>query len=157
VGVQRRGPGPRFCCITATFIAALLPVVWAAGQVAGLLVHGSWPSVSYLQPVIEVVRVVGGGAPAPGVPVALFWLCLVPELGTVVLLALNIRRRLQGRGHHVSAPRPSEGIAKPHSFRAGYRWLIEADAAQAAKVSAPPAEPTRDARIAWLGSAASSR
>jgi|HubBroStandDraft_6_1064221.scaffolds.fasta_scaffold162540_3 hypothetical protein len=33
-------------------------------------------------------------------------------------------------------------------------WL---DTAQAAKVSAPPAEPTRDARIAWLGSAASSR
>jgi hypothetical protein len=113
--------------------------------------------IPFLLSVVEVVPVVGGGAPAPGVPVVLFWLCLVLGLVTVVLLALSIRRRLQGRCRHVWVARLPEGIAKAHAFRAGHRWLVEADAVQAAKVSAPPAEPTRDARIAWWGSAASSR
>jgi hypothetical protein len=145
---ERRGPGPRFWLMTAGVTAVVLLLVWTSGQAAGLLVHGSWPHIAIPWSVVELVRVLTGHEPVADIPVGLFWLCLLLEVGSALLLALSIRRRLQGGHRHVWVPRPPEGIAKPRSFRDGYRRLARADIAQAAKLGARPPEP---ALVAGVG------
>src|SRR5258708_21708272 len=96
---KHQGPGRRL--LIGASIAAVLLLVWSAGQLAGLMVHGSWPRVSFLWSVVELVRACGGGEPAAGIPVALFWLCLLLEVGTALVLNLTVRRRLHGGHRHV--------------------------------------------------------
>jgi len=144
---DRRGPGPRWL-ITAGVATGVLLLVWSSSEAAGLLVHGSWPHIAIPWSVVELVRVLTGHEPVADIPVAVFWLCLLLEVGSALLLALSIRRRLQGGHRHVWVPRPPEGIAKPRSFRDGYRRLVRADVAQAATVSSPRGEP---ALVAGVG------
>jgi hypothetical protein len=141
VDSQHRGPAFRFLCIVAGALLLGLMLVWSSGQVAGLLVHGSWPHVAIPWSLIELPRVLTGHEPLAGISVAVFWLCLLLEVGSALLVAVSVRRRLRGGHRHVWVPRPPEGIAKPHSFRDGYRRLARADVAQAAKLSARGAEP----------------
>jgi hypothetical protein len=121
--------------------AVVLLLVWTAGQVAGLLVHGSWPQIAIPWSLVELLRVLTGHEPVAGIPVGLFWFCLLLEIGSALVLTLSVRRRLRGGHRHVWVPRPPEGIGKPRSFRDGYRRLARADVAQAAKLSARRAEP----------------
>lgn len=149
MGVDRRGRGWRFWCAAGGVIVAVLLAVWTSAQVGGLLVHGSWPDVALPWSPVELVRVLAGGEPVPSVPAGAFWLCLLLELTGGVAVALSAGRRLRGGGHrHVWVPRPPEGIAKPRSFRDGYRRLVRADVAHTAKVSSPRGEP---ALVAGVG------
>jgi hypothetical protein len=144
MGVDRRGRGWRFWCAAGGVIVAVLLGVWTSAQVGGLLVHGSWPHVAVPWSIVELLRVLTGQEPVGGIPVGLFWLCLLLEVGTALVLALSLRHRLRGGHRHVWVPRPPEGIAKPRSFRDGYRRLARADIAQAAKLGARRAEPAWD-------------
>jgi hypothetical protein len=147
-GAARGGKGSLvlWAVLAALMLASTL--VWSAGQVAGLIAHGSWPHVSVLWSPVELVQVLTGHEPVKGVPIGLFWLCLLLEAGSGVLLAVSVRHRLRGGHRHVWVPRPPEGIAKPRSFRDGYRRLVRADVAQAATANARRAEP---ALVAGVG------
>jgi hypothetical protein len=145
---KRRGPGLRSWLIAGGVLTATLVLIWTAGQVAGLLVHGSWPHVAIPWSLVELLRVLTGHEPVAGIPVGLFWLCLLLEAGSALVLALGVRRRRRGSHRHVWVPRPPEGIAKPRSFRDGYRRLVRADVAHAATVSSPRGEP---ALVAGVG------
>jgi hypothetical protein len=136
---NRRQAGPRFWCIAAIALATVLLFVWTSGQIAGLLAHGSWPQVSVLWSVVEPVRVLRGEEPADGIPLALFWLCLVLEAGVAGLLATRLTRRLRTGRRHLWVPPPPEGISKAQPFLASYRQLLREDGRKAAAATASTA------------------
>jgi hypothetical protein len=120
-------------------LAAALLLVWSADQVAGLLVHGSWPQVSVLWSVVELVRAFRGEEPVDGIPLALFWLCLVLETGAAGLLAARLTRHLRTGRRHLWVPPPPEGISKAQPFLASYRQLLGEDGRKAAAATASTA------------------
>lgn len=109
-------------------LIATLVLVWSAAGMSGLLVHGSWPDVSLLGAVIELVRVAGGGAPVAGIPRAVFWLCLVLEIAAVARLAVQVRRwRGPGR-QRTWSPRPVAGEpVGAVNFTTAYTRAVRAD------------------------------
>lgn len=131
---KHQGLGRRLL-IGAGIPAALL-LVWTAGEGAGALAHGSWPQVSVLWSVVELVRALRGDAPADGIPVALFWLCLLLEVGAAGLLAARLTRHLRTGRRHLWVPPPPEGISKAQSFLASYRQLLREDGKKAAAATA---------------------
>lgn len=109
-------------------VAAACLLVWSAAGISGLLVAGSWPDVSLLASVVELVRALGGGAPASGIPRAVFWLCLVLE-GIGVARILVQLRRWRGAGRQRTwTPRPAAGEpAGAVSFETAYTRAVRAD------------------------------
>lgn len=109
-------------------VGVVLMVVWTAAGTAGLLVSGSWPDVSLLGSIVELVRLLGGGAPAAGIPRAVFWLCLLLELGAAVRLAVQVRRWRGPAMERSWSPRPAAGEpADAVSFEAAYARAVRAD------------------------------
>lgn len=139
----RRGPGPRFWCIAAGVLLAVLLLVWTAAQVAGLLVHGSWPHVSLAWSIVELVQVLHGAAPADGVPIGLFWVLVLLEVAAGLAVAAMVVRRVGTNRGHVWVPRPPEGIAATEPFIRAYRRLAREDGRRAVVIgrTGPPAPP----------------
>jgi hypothetical protein len=112
----------------AGVVVAVLLLVWTAAGISGLLISGTWPDVSLLGSVIELVRVLGGGAPVTGIPRAVFWLCLVLELAAVGRTAVQLRRWRGTAGQRTWTPRPAAGEpAGAVSFDAAYARAVHAD------------------------------
>ena len=81
--------------ITAAVLAALLLLIWIAGQAAGLLAD-HWPPVSYpVGAVGELVAILTHprSAIGTGVPTAGFWLYLALEVAAIIAGARWRRRR----------------------------------------------------------------
>lgn len=124
----RHRPGRRLWVLFATVLTVGIVLVWTAGQVAGLLVHGSWPRVSLLGSVVELVRVLGGGEPDAGIPAGLFWFWLAVEVAGVAWLGLRVRRLRRGGRQRTWTPRPAAGEpAGAVSFEAAYSRAVRAD------------------------------
>jgi hypothetical protein len=112
--------------LAAVLTACLL--VWSAAGISGLLVGGSWPHVSILGSVVELARVLGGGAPVAGIPMAVFWLCLVLELAAVGRAGVQLRRWRGTARQRTWTPRPAAGEpAGAVSFEAAYARAVRAD------------------------------
>ncbi|MGH7746759.1 MAG: hypothetical protein ACREQ5_18690, partial [Candidatus Dormibacteria bacterium] len=113
--------------LVAGLLTTLL-LVWSAAELSGLLLAGSWPHISVLASVVELLRVLGGGTPAPGIPVAVFWLCLLLEVAGAGRLAVQLRR-WRGRGRQRTwMPRPAAGEpAGAVSFETAYARAVRAD------------------------------
>jgi hypothetical protein len=109
-------------------VIALLLLVWTAAGLAGLLVSGSWPDVSLLGSIVELVRVAGGGGPAVGVPRAVFWLCLLLELGAAARLGVQVRRWRGEAPQRSWSPRPVAGEpVGAVSFETAYAQAVRND------------------------------
>jgi hypothetical protein len=109
-------------------VGAVLLLVWTAAGISGLLISGTWPDVSLIGSVVELVRVLGGGAPAAGVPRAVFWLCLLLELGAGVRLAVQVRRWRGPLAERSWAPRPVAGEpVGAVSFETAYARAVRDD------------------------------
>ena len=93
----------------AVAVGVTLGLVWTASGISGLRVSGSWPDTSLLGSVAELVRVLGGGAPADGVPRAVFWLCLLLELGGAIRVGIQVRRWRGTAAQRSWTPRPVAG------------------------------------------------
>ena len=126
---QLHGMWRRWWLLAATVLILSLVVVWTAGQMAGLLVGGSWPHVSLAGSVIELGRVLGGGEPAAGIPTGPFWLSLILELVGSAWLVVRLRRvRATGGRQRTWTPRPALGEpAGAESFEAAYARAVRAD------------------------------
>lgn len=109
-------------------VVGVLVLVWAAAGISGLLVSGSWPDTSLLGSVVELVRVLGGGAPADGIPRAVFWLCLLLELGSAVRVGIQVRRWRGLTAQRSWTPRPVAGDPVGEvSFETAYSRAATAD------------------------------
>lgn len=100
--------------------AAVLLVIWVAGQVAGVLAD-HWPPVSYpLGALGELAAVLTHprSAIAPQVPTAGFWLYLAVELGMLIALVVKAaRRRRWGRSQRWTVPAVLAGGARQDGDR----------------------------------------
>jgi hypothetical protein len=103
-------------------LAAILLVIWVAGQVAGVLAD-HWPPVSYpLGAVGELGAVLTHprSAIGPKVPTAGFWLYLGAELGILIAVVVKVaRRRRRMRPGRWTTPTVVTGGAQ----RGGDRFL----------------------------------
>jgi hypothetical protein len=118
--------------IAAVALAALLLLIWVAGQVAGSLAD-RWPPVSYPVGAFgELVAILthprsGIGA---GVPTAGFWLYLVLEVAAIVA-SVRWRRRRRTTAQ-AQTWRPSTviqgGGTQPDAFLQAYDQLATRDA-----------------------------
>lgn len=101
-------------------LAAVLLVIWVAGQVAGALAD-HWPPVSYpLGALGELGAVLTHPRSdiGPHVPTAGFWLYLCTELGMLVAAGMKVaRRRRWGRSSPWTAPTVVSGGAPPGGDR----------------------------------------
>jgi hypothetical protein len=101
-------------------LAAVLFVIWVAGQVAGLLAD-HWPPVSYpLGALSELGAVLTHprSAIGPQVPTAGFWLYLGAELGVLITAAVKVvRRRRRMRPTRWTAPTVLTGGARQDGDR----------------------------------------
>lgn len=121
----------------------VLLLVWTACQMAGLLVHGSWPRVSVAWSIVELLQVLRGASPADGVPIGLFWVVVILEVAAGLAVAAMVARRLGTQRGHVWVPRPPEGIAPTEPFIRAYRRLAREDARRAVVIerTGSPARP----------------
>lgn len=116
----------RWIAGVGTFVATCL-LVWIASGISGLLVSGTWPDVSLLGSVVELVRVLAGGAPAAGIPRAVFWLCLLLELGSAVRVGIQVRRWRGAAAQRSWTPRPVAGDPVGEvSFETAYARAVSA-------------------------------
>jgi uncharacterized membrane protein YhaH (DUF805 family) len=125
-GQSRRGRLILWAAFGALMVASTL--VWSAGQVAGLVAHGSWPHVSVLFGVVELVRLcTDPGAPvAPGVPGAVgFWPLFVLQAVVIAVLAVTVRRLVDRRRGKTWAPPNAAGPDTYQPFIDVYRRSMQ--------------------------------
>jgi hypothetical protein len=141
VKAERRSPGLRFRSGTGGGLIVASALMRTSGQVAGLL-PGPWPVTPPWSAVGSVTVLVGHG-PAEGIPAGLFRLL---SAASALLLALWVPTQLRDHHRHVLVGRPSEGIARLHSFRDGHRGLVPADFSETARLTARRPEPAGASR-----------
>jgi hypothetical protein len=129
-GAGPAGGGKGRLILWAAFGALLVPstLVWSAGQVAGLVAHGSWPHVSVLFGVVELVRLCADpGAPvAPGVPGAVgFWLLFVLQAVVMAVLSATVHRLVDRRRGKTWAPPNAAGPDTYQPFIDVYRRSMQ--------------------------------
>jgi hypothetical protein len=89
-------------------LAVALVFVWSAGQLAGALAHGSWPTVSLVDSVAELVQLCRhpNDPIAPGVPGGAVYFTILGLLVLVTsVLALRVLRLLLRRQAYWVPPR----------------------------------------------------
>ena len=126
----RAGQGRRGRLIVWTAFGALMvasTLVWSAGQVAGLVAHGSWPHVSVLFGVVELIHLCADpGAPiAQGVPGAGFWFLFVLQAVGIAVLAVTVRRLVDRRRGKTWAPPNAAGPDTYQPFIDVYRRSMQ--------------------------------
>lgn len=120
--------------VCLVLLAAVLLVIWVAGQVAGVLAD-HWPPVSYpLGALGELGAVLTHprSAIAPEVPTAGFWLYFGAELVVLVTGSAKLaRRRRWGRAPGPAAPTVvADGARDTDRFLLAYDRIARRDAAR---------------------------
>jgi hypothetical protein len=118
--------------VTTAALAALLLLIWVAGQVAGSLAD-HWPPISYpvgafgeLGAILTHPRsAIGAGVPTTG-----FWLYLVLEVAAIVAGARwRRRRRSAAQAQTWMPPTVIQGVgAQPDAFLHAYDQIAARDA-----------------------------